>query len=127
MELIGCLFHFKKPTREKIEKLGIDKKEIEITIGWGALDLIIVLPPNEFLETGIEFVKEHVINEREEVGGVLGVFHVSAILFDFRSVYFCIKPLTWHDHALISGSFGCRIFSATCGTCLDWTTKNSSS
>ena len=62
MEMIGCLFHFKKSIREKMEKLGIDKKEIGIAMKWGALDLITVLPPNELLEKGVDFVKEHVMN-----------------------------------------------------------------
>ena len=62
MELIGCLFHFKKAIREKLEKLGIDKKEIEIAMGWGVFDLITVLPTDELKERGIDFVREKIMN-----------------------------------------------------------------
>ena len=92
-----------------MEKLGIDKKEIEVAMRWGALDLITVLPPNELLEKGIDFVREHVMNLIYDFYCAKGnlesfnsknkwdefwayLFHVSDILFDF--IFVCIFALS---------------------------------
>ena len=62
MELIGCLFHFKKACREKMEKLGIDQLEIEIAMKWGVFDLLTIFPTDELTERGIPFVREKIMN-----------------------------------------------------------------
>ena len=62
MKLIGWLFHFKKAAREKMAKLGIEKKEIEIAMKWGRFDLLTVLPTYELKERGIPFVREMIMN-----------------------------------------------------------------
>lgn len=63
MLLIGCLFHFKKADREKMEKLGIPDNEIKIAMEWGALDLLNVLPQNELKEKVVTFVKVMLVDK----------------------------------------------------------------
>ena len=54
-------------------------------MGWGALDLIAVLIPNELLEKSIDFVKEHARN----------------VIYDFYTaegnLEFCTSEKTWDE------------------------------
>ena len=60
MEMIGCLFHFKKTAREKMTNLELPDEEIKIAMKRGVYDLITVLPKDELKERGVPFVRKNV-------------------------------------------------------------------
>lgn len=59
----GCLFHFKKAIREKMQELNFTRSEIKIMMTEGVIDMLRVIPVNEIATKGIHFVRRLFIDE----------------------------------------------------------------
>lgn len=65
----GCLFHFKQAIKRKMEDLKLHNDIIEYTLNDNSLDMLCIIPIDEILTKGINFVRsnldEFVLKEDE--------------------------------------------------------------
>ena len=66
----GCLFHFKQAIKRKMEDLKLHDDIIEYTLNDNSLDILCIIPIDEILTKGINFLRsnldEFVLKEDEK-------------------------------------------------------------
>lgn len=62
-DIRGCLFHYKKAIREKMEELKFTRSEIKIMMTEGVIDMLRVIPVSEIHSKGIHFVRRLFFDE----------------------------------------------------------------